>query len=458
MDDRNIKEILQKQRAFFHSGHTKDVAYRKAALKKLRSALHRYESRITEALALDLNRGEADTFLAELIPSLYELDHALKHLDRWTRPKKVRSPAMLFGASGRIYAEPYGTVLIIVPWNYPINLCIAPLVGALAAGNTVVIKPSELAPNASRILFEMIAETFPSEYVAVVEGGIETSTALLRERFDYIFFTGSTAVGKVVMEAAAKHLTPVTLELGGKSPTIVHRDADLPLAAKRIVWAKCMNAGQTCVAPDYALVHEEVHARFLKLLSHEMEAMYPEALTNGKLNRLVNQRHYERVLGYLTRGTMIYGGRSDAMRLLLEPTILIPDGWEDPVMTEEIFGPILPVISYKQLSDAIEQISKRPKPLALYVFSQSSEVQQTIMEQLSFGGGCINDCITHLVHPGLPFGGVGDSGMGAYHGQTSFDLFSHRKSVLTQTTRFDFPFRYMQSGEHIRLLKRLLRL
>jgi aldehyde dehydrogenase (NAD+) len=324
---------------------------------------------------------------------------------------------------------------VIAPWNYPFQLAVSPFVGAVAAGNCVVLKPSELTPQTSRILAQMINENFPEEYLAVVEGGVETSTALLKENFDYIFFTGSTMVGKIVAEAAAKHLTPVTLELGGKSPTIVHKDANIQEAAKHIVRGKFSNAGQTCVAPDYLLVQRDVKDELLAQLKEVVTNLYGENVSENDFPHIVSEKHFDRLHSYLTNGDLVFGGKSNRSRLFIEPTVLSNISWEDDVMQDEIFGPILPVIVYDELDEVIDEIVKRPKPLALYLFSEDEAVQDQILSNVSFGGGAINDTINHITSHYLPFGGVGESGMGAYHGQASFSTFSHEKSILRRSNK-----------------------
>ncbi|MEW8985902.1 MAG: aldehyde dehydrogenase, partial [Bacillus sp. (in: firmicutes)] len=375
----------------------------------------------------------------------------------WVNPEKVKTPVSNIGSTSYIYSEPYGVVLIIAPWNYPFQLAIAPLIGAIAAGNCAILKPSELTPKTSELLRKMITDLFPEEYIAVVEGGVEASQSLLAEDVDYIFFTGSVPIGKVIMEAAAKNLTPVTLELGGKSPCIVHHDANVKLAAKRIAWGKFINAGQTCVAPDYLYVHESIRDEFLQDFQLATHELYGAALENPEYTRIVSKRHFDRLLTFLNNGDMFMGGGSNEETLTIEPTVLTEITWNDPIMQEEIFGPILPVLPYRELSEVIDGIHKHPNPLALYLFSENESIQQEVLHQLSFGGGCINDTVYHLASPYLPFGGVGSSGIGAYHGKGSFDTFSHRKSVLKQTTKFDLPFRYPNVKDGLKKLKWFLK-
>lgn len=432
----NYQELTKKQLSFFHSGKTKDVAFRIETLKKLRELVLGHEEDILKAVKADLNKPEMEAKRAEIGLVLSEIDFALENLAEWAAPKEVETPSTHAGAKSYIYQDPYGLALVIAPWNYPFQLAVSPVVGAIAAGNCVVLKPSELTPHTSSLLAKMFNENFPEEYLTVVEGEVETSTALLKENFDYIFFTGSTMVGKIVAEAAAKHLTPVTLELGGKSPTIVHEDANIEEAAKRIARGKFANAGQTCVAPDYILVQRNVKDELLSNLKEVVTNTYGEDVSqNLDFPHVVSEKHFDRLSSFLTNGKIVFGGKTDRSRLFIEPTVLDNISWEDNVMQDEIFGPILPVIVYDEISEVIEAIVKRPKPLALYLFSEGEAVQDHILNSVSFGGGSINDTINHMTSHYLPFGGVGDSGMGAYHGKASFDTFSHAKSILKRSNK-----------------------
>jgi len=432
----NYQELTKKQLSFFRSGKTKDVAFRIETLKKLRELVVRHEDDILKAVKADLNKPEMEAKRAEVGLVLSEIDFAVKNLAEWAAPKEVETPSTHAGAKSYIYQDPYGLALVIAPWNYPFQLAVSPVVGAIAAGNCVVLKPSELTPHTSSLLAKMFNENFPEEYLTVVEGEVETSTALLKENFDYIFFTGSTMVGKIVAEAAAKHLTPVTLELGGKSPTIVHEDANIEEAAKRIARGKFANAGQTCVAPDYILVQRNVKDELLANLKQVVTNTYGEDVSqNLDFPHVVSEKHFDRLNSFLTNGDIVFGGKTDRSRLFIEPTVLDNISWEDNVMQDEIFGPILPVIVYDEISEVIEAIVKRPKPLALYLFSEDEAVQDRILNSVSFGGGSINDTINHMTSHYLPFGGVGDSGMGAYHGKASFDTFSHAKSILKRSNK-----------------------
>lgn len=448
------QQILEKQRHFFQTERTKDISFRLQQLEALTNGLLRYEEAFLSALKTDLNKSAFEAFLTEFGMIFEEIRYAKKHLKSWARPKRVPTPLTLFGARSQIYKEPYGVTLIISPWNYPLYLTFGPLIGALAAGNCVIIKPSEHVPTISSVLKEMIEDTFSEEYITVIEGNAATSQALLDEKLDYIFFTGSTQVGKSVMQQAAKHLTPITLELGGKSPCIVDETANIALTAKRIIWGKCLNAGQTCIAPDYLLVHERVKESLIHELKEAIRHLYGDhPLTNEQLPHIVTDHHFDRLQQLMTETNIIVGGASDKSTRAIEPTLLDDITWDSEVMQEEIFGPILPILTYSDLEEATRQVKAQPKPLALYLFSENKAVQKTILESISFGGGCINDVIYHIASPHLPFGGVGESGMGAYHGQASFDLFSHHKSILKQTSRFDLPFRYPTMKNGLKLLR-----
>lgn len=451
--------LIKKQREFFSTGKTKEVAFRMEALKKIRNLIKTHQKEIMDALHKDLNKSEFESYTTEIGFVLEELRYTMKHLEKWAKPRKVKTSLTGFGSKNYIYPEPYGVVLVISPWNYPFQLAFAPLIGAIAAGNCAILKPSELTPKTSELLTKLIREHFQEDYIAIVEGGVETSTALLEEKTDYIFFTGSVAVGKVIMEAAAKHLTPVTLELGGKSPCIVHKDANLRYAAKRIAWGKYTNAGQTCVAPDYLYVHNEVKEEFLNLLTEVIQELYGNALSEeSKFTKIVSGRHFNRLTSFIDNsGVLYYGGESDADKHLISPTVLTDVTWEHPIMEDEIFGPILPVMGYDDILQTIDEINKRPKPLALYIFSEVERVQNKVLDSISFGGGCVNDTVYHFTSPHLPFGGVGDSGIGAYHGKGSFDVFSHEKGIMKQTTKFDLPLRYPTTKHGLKLIKMIMK-
>ncbi|GAE25380.1 aldehyde dehydrogenase [Halalkalibacter wakoensis JCM 9140] len=454
----NASLLIQKQKQFFQTGKTKEIAFRMNSLQSLKDGIKANEDKLLQALQEDLNKSEFEAYTSEIGIVLEEIRFTLKKLQSWAKPKKVKTPMTHIGSSSYIYSEPYGVAFIIAPWNYPFQLAIAPLIGAIAAGNCAILKPSELTPKTSEVLQNLISESFPKEYLTVVQGGVEESQTLLEENFDYIFFTGSVPVGKIIMESAAKTLTPVTLELGGKSPCIVHEDAHIQLAAKRIAWGKFMNAGQTCVAPDYLYVHKNIKKEFMKCFHQAIQELYgKEPLKNPNYTRIVSEKHFIRLQSFVQHGTIAIGGKTDKDTLTIEPTVLEGVSWEDAIMKDEIFGPILPVLEYDRLSNVIEDIHNHPNPLALYVFSEDTNVQQKVVNSVSFGGGCINDTVYHITSPYLPFGGVGTSGVGAYHGKGSFDTFSHQKSILKQTTRFDIPLRYPNVKNGLKKIKYFLK-
>ena len=443
------------QKSWFNEGQTKSYAFRKEQLLTMKKMLTTFEKPILNALKFDLNKSEYEAYASEIAFLKSEIDHHVKQLKSWMQPTKVKTPLTHTGSKNFIRKEPYGTVLVIAPWNYPFQLALAPVIGAIAAGNTVIIKPSELTPTVSWVLKKMIEQYFAPHFISVIEGDKDVTQELLDQPIDYIFFTGSVPVGKIIMEKASKRLIPVTLELGGKSPTIVHKDANIDLAAKRIVWGKYTNAGQTCIAPDYLYVHHEVKADLIHAMKKYIQQFYGEnPLENDDYTKIVNQSHFDRVSSYLESGTVVVGGSTDEARHKISPTVLDQIVWEDPVMKDEIFGPILPLLTYSNLDEVIEQINERPKPLALYYFGENEVDQQRILHSISFGGGCINDTLYHIINPHLPFGGVGESGMGSYHGKRSFDTFTHEKSITKQTTRFDQNFRYPGSQLGLTVLKK----
>ncbi|MFP4460407.1 MAG: aldehyde dehydrogenase [Candidatus Zixiibacteriota bacterium] len=443
MQKTDIKDILKKQREFFDSGKTKSYEFRKKQLANLRRMIDDKDDLFYDALMADLHKSKYESYATEIGFTLSEISYAEKHLKKWMKPDKVRTPLLHFPAKSRIYYEPYGLSLIISPWNYPFQLALSPLIGAISAGNCAILKPSEFSPATSEALKDAIAEYFEPGFVTVVLGEVETSKALLAEIFDYIFFTGSPGVGKAVMTAAAKHLTPVTLELGGKSPVIVHEDAKLDIAAKKITWGKFLNAGQTCIAPDYALVHSSIKEQFIERLVKYITQFYqPNIRESSDYGRIITQKHFGRLESLLDGGKIVYGGQTDRSELFFEPTILTELDLKSKVMEEEIFGPIFPILEYDNIEEAMEFIESKSKPLSLYLFSESKKIEKMVTGRLSFGGGCINDVILHLATPHLPFGGVGRSGMGAYHGKESFLTFSHRKSILHKGLWFDLPLKY----------------
>ncbi len=443
MSNLDIKTILHNQREYFQSRSTKPVSFRLAMLKDLKLAIIRREQEIITALKKDLNKPPFEAYATEIGLTLEELKYTIRHLHVWAKPRKVKTGMANFPAKSYITPEPYGIALIMSPWNYPFNLALTPLIGAIAAGNCSIIKPSAYAPHTSSVVAQIIGDCFADKFVAVVEGGRQTNQDLLREKFDYIFFTGSVAVGKTVMRAAADHLTPVTLELGGKSPCIVDREVNIDLAARRITWGKFLNAGQTCVAPDYLLVHKSIKDKLLGDIKKYITNFYgQDPCSNPDYPKIINHRHFNRLLNLLKQGDLVTGSQYSEDKLVIEPTVIEHITWENPVMQEEIFGPILPVLEYEDLAGVIAELSRQPSPLALYFFSTNRRNQQRIIENLSFGGGCINDTIMHLATPYLPFGGVGNSGMGSYHGIASFDTFSHPKSILNKSNLLDIKLRY----------------
>ncbi|MFM7449665.1 MAG: aldehyde dehydrogenase [Leptolyngbyaceae cyanobacterium] len=439
--DRSIQRILQSQRAFFNTGQTRALSFRLAQLQRLKQGIIQFQDEIVEAAKADLGRPAFEAYFE--IATLTEINLALKKLRSWVKPQPAPTSIDLFPAKAWTQPEPLGVVLIIGPWNYPFQLMISPLVGAIAAGNCAILKPSELAPHTSSIVTRLIETVFEPDHVAVVEGDATVSQALLAEQFDHIFFTGGTAIGRVVMAAAAKHLTPVTLELGGKSPCIVEADIQVEVAAKRIAWGKFINAGQTCIAPDYLLVNRRIKPALLEAIQQAIREFYGEdPASSPDYARLINQRHFNRVAALLETGDRVIGGQIDPETRYIAPTVLDNIGWDAPIMQEEIFGPILPVLEYDTLEQAIAWVNARPKPLALYFFSRDQHKKQLVLQHTSSGGVCFNDVVMQVAVVGLPFGGVGQSGMGRYHGKASFDTFSHFKSVLQRSFWIDLGWRY----------------
>ena len=439
----DIQALIAGQRAYFRRGETLGLTARRAALARLRQAILAREEEINAALAADLNKSPTETYMCEIGMTLSELSFVEKHLAGWMRDRRCPTPLAQFHAKSFTVSEPYGVVLIMSPWNYPFMLTMEPLIGAIAAGNCCVVKPSAYSPATSAVIRELVAHCFPPEYAAVVEGGRAENQALLDQKFDYIFFTGGVSVGREVMSRAAANLTPVTLELGGKSPCVVDATARLELAAKRLVFGKLLNCGQTCVAPDYLLIDRRVKDPFLSHVKKWMAAMYGrDPLDNAGYVRMINRKHFDRVMGLIDPEKVVYGGKGDPDTLKIQPTILDNVSPDDPVMGEEIFGPVLPVLTYDTVDQAEAFINDRPHPLALYLFSEDRAVQERFLRCVPFGGGCINDTIIHLATSRMGFGGVGDSGMGSYHGKYSFDTFSHQKSVVKKSTWLDLPFRY----------------
>lgn len=443
MEQEVIHHMLEKQREFFRSGVTLPPIYRIEHLRRLRETICANEGKITEALKSDLGKSGFESYMCEVGLVLEEIRYMLKYACGLSKPRSVSTPLHQFAAKSYIQPEPYGNVLIMSPWNYPFLLTMGPLVDALAAGNTAVIKPSAYSPATSRVIQELIEACFDPAYVAVVTGGRAENQALLEEKFHYIFFTGSQSVGKVVMEKAAQHLTPVTLELGGKSPCIVDETADLKLAARRIVFGKFLNCGQTCVAPDYVWVHESVKEPLIRLIFEQIRVQYGEhPLENPNYGKIISARHFERLLSLIDPKKVVMGGTWDAQRQKIAPTVLNSVTWEDAVMGQEIFGPVLPIMTFTELEDVISLLQGKDTPLALYFFSRHRPSIESVTQRIPYGGGCINDTIIHLATTAMGFGGVGESGMGSYHGKTGFDTFSHMKSIVDKKTWIDLPMRY----------------
>ena len=431
MSPESISQTMARLRAFFDSGKTRSIDFRIAQLKKLKEGIRKYEPAIMASLYDDLRKPPFESYASEIGILYMEIDHVIRHLRSWSRSRRAATPIIHFLSRSRIDQEPYGVVLIISPWNYPFQLAVAPLIGAIAAGNCALIKPSEFSPSTSQTIANLVGELFEADYIAVFQGEAHATQKLLEEKFDYIFFTGSTAVGRSIMNAAARHLTPVTLELGGKSPCIVHEDASLKYGMKRIVWGKFFNAGQTCIAPDYILIHTKQKDVFIEKMIRTIYSFYGEdPMTSPDYARIVNERHFNRLVALMKNGRMLYGGKYLRNDLYISPTMIDQVSPEEPLMQEEIFGPLLPLIEYDNIDEAIAFVNRKPRPLALYCFSESRTIQDKVLRETSFGGGCINDTISHIGSQELPFGGVGESGMGAYHGKASFDTFpSARHSV-----------------------------
>ena len=452
-----IIAIRNAQKEYFASGATLDIKFRKAMLKKMLEAMDKWEKRLADALWTDLHKSYEEAYMTEISIVKGEIKSHIKNVCRWARRRKACSPLKLFPSRSYTVKEPLGNSLIISPWNYPVQLLLNPLVGAISSGCTAVLKPSPYVPNVSQTIADMISESFPQEYIAVVQGHRDVNTALLAQRWDIIFFTGSPDLGKTVMTAAAQHLTPVVLELGGKSPCIINKDADIDVTAKRLAWGKTLNCGQTCIAPDYILIHKEVKDAFIKAFDRELKVLHGEdIMTDKHYVRIVSDRSFERISGYFKDGDIIYGGRTDAKTRFIEPTIIENMPLDSPVMTEEIFGPLFPMITIEDnfLETATSFVTSREKPLAFYYFGKESDGWD-IIRHTSSGGGCINDVIMHIANENIPFGGVGNSGMGRYHDKDSFEAFSHTRSIVATGTCIDLPFRYMPY-KMFKLVKKLL--
>ena len=443
MTEKEIHDIVDRQRKYFQTGATLSADMRIAGLRRLYTAVSQRETEIREALKKDLGKSGFESYMCETGMVLEEISYMLKHIRSFSREKRRRTPLAQFHSRSYQKPSPYGVTLIMSPWNYPFMLTLSPLVDALAAGNTAVVKPSAYSPHTSRLILDILSQCFEPRYVAVVTGGRAENTCLLQEHFDYIFFTGSQSVGKEVMRKAAEHLTPITLELGGKSPCIVDKTANLKLAAKRIVFGKYLNCGQTCVAPDYVYCHRSVKDQLLKEVQDQIRKQYgSHPLDNPDYGKIINEKHFDRILGLIEETKVIHGGSSDRKALRIEPTVLDNVSFSDPVMQEEIFGPIMPVLVFDSLEEVISKVNSMPHPLALYFFTSDKAAAKEITSRCGFGGGCINDTIIHLATTEMGFGGFGESGMGAYHGKTGFDTFTHYKSIVDKKTWLDLPMRY----------------
>ena len=459
MTEQEIKDILQQQNHFFSSGKTIPAEFRLKQLESLKEAMIRHEADLAAALKEDLGKSRMESYMCEIGLTLSELTWMQKHLRSLMRSKRVSTPAAQFAAKSFRSPSPYGTVLIMSPWNYPVLLTLDPLIDAIAAGNTAVVKPSAYAPCTFDVMKTMIEECFPAHYVAVVDGGRAENQALLQQRFDMIFFTGGKTVGREVLRHAAEYLTPVTLELGGKSPCIVDSTAKIRLAAKRIVFGKYLNCGQTCVAPDYILCDKRIRDELITAILAEIEKQFgKEPLKNPNYGKIINEKHFERILGLINGEKLVYGGQSEPESLRIAPTVLNNITWDDAVMGEEIFGPLLPILTFDTLDEALDTVESHPHPLALYFFSEDKAAQKKVLDTCRFGGGCINDTIIHLATSDMPFGGVGESGMGSYHGRVGFETFSHYRSIVDKKTWMDLPIRYQKyTGLKVKMMRMFLK-
>lgn len=458
MNEDSIKDVFESQKEYFLTDSTRDLDFRIRSLRALREEIINNEREIQEALFKDLHKSEEEAYLTEIGIIVSEINQNIKKLKRWAKPKKVRSSIACFPSSAKIVSEPYGVVLIISPWNYPFQLAISPLIGAIASGNTAIVKPAEYSPNTSNIIKKIIDKVFNSNYVKTIIGGKEESQILLDFNFDYIFFTGSPVLGKVVMEKASKHLTPITLELGGKSPCIVDETCDIKLSAKRIAFGKFLNSGQTCIAPDHVFIHKSIKEEFVSELIKVINTFYSDDQEKSKdFGRIINELHFDRVSALLQDGDIIFGGKVNREERYISPTLIENIKQDSELLHSEIFGPILPIIEFENIDELIETIRVKPKPLALYIFSSSKQIQNKIIFKISSGGVCVNDTIMHLVPENLPFGGVGNSGMGSYHGKKSFETFSHQRSVLIRGTFLDIALRYPPfTNKKLSLIKKLI--
>ncbi|MFK7970764.1 MAG: aldehyde dehydrogenase [Bacteroidia bacterium] len=435
--------LLAQKKAYFFSGETRSVGFRRKKLKALKEVIKRREQEVFDAIYADFKKPVFETLGTEVAYVIAEIDQAIKHLNDWAKPRSLNATLLNFPAREYVQPEPFGVSLIIAPWNYPFQLVFAPLVAAIAAGNCAVVKPSELTVQTSLLMESIIAEVFDPEYVSVVQGAVQTSTNLLTQPWDHLFFTGSVPVGKIIMKAAAEHLIPVVLELGGKSPCIIDKTADLKIAAHRIMWGKFLNAGQSCVAPDYLLVHEDIKQALLEKMQLVLTKFYSNTPAESPdFARIISDRHFDRLVSFLDDGKIVVGGEHDKASRFIAPTILDDVQWDDAVMQDEIFGPVLPVLTFTDLDEAIRTVNARPKPLALYIFSEKHRIQNKVLAETSSGGSCVNDTVSHMANPDMPFGGVGTSGLGSYHGKAGFDAFSNLKAVTRRGSWLDIPLRY----------------
>lgn len=456
----DVEHWITAQRNFYFSSITKDIEFRKQQLLNLKEAIKKYEKNIIQALKLDLNKSEFEAYATEVGIVLDSISYMLKNINDWAKPISVKTPVMFQPGKSYIVREPYGVVLIIGPFNYPFQLVIEPLIGAIIGGNTAIIKPSEASIHTTNIIKKIISEVFDENYVRVVEGEKAEVEALIHAPFDFIFFTGSVSTGKVIMRAAANRLTPITLELGGKSPVIVDQTANLEVAAKRIAWGKFNNNGQTCVAPDYVLVHSSVYKKFVKILKQTITSFYSKEPKESKdYGRIIHRQHFDRLQMIIDaeQERITFGGKTDPEQLYIEPTIIEGADWDSKVMEDEIFGPILPIMAYNDLANAIYYIRKLPKPLAAYLFSENEKAIQYFLSELPFGGGCINDIMTHVGNAHLPFGGVGPSGIGSYHGKASFECFTHPKSIMQRSTKFANNILFPPYKQKVKLVRAIIK-
>lgn len=458
MNYKNINELLNDQKKFFYTGKTKEVFFRIETLRKLKNLIIENESEIMDALFKDLHKSKTESYTSEIAYVLKEIDFAIKNLKNWNKPQKAKTSLINQPGNSFVIHEPYGIILIIGPWNYPFGLIFSPLIGAISAGNCVVLKPSEISGKTSEVIADIINKNFPESYLSVIEGDASVSQSLINENIDYIFFTGSTQVGKKIMQAASEYLIPVTLELGGKNPCIVDKDIDFKITAKRIVWGKFFNAGQTCIAPDYLLIHNDIKDEFLEILKETMEQFYPK-INNDNLDysHIVNHKHYNRLEALMLEGNIIIGGDKNSKELYISPTVITDLDFNSKIMKEEIFGPLLPLIPYKNLDDEINRLKTQPKPLALYFFSKDKNKQQKIISETISGSVCINGTIHTIMTNKMPFGGVAQSGFGYYHGKSSFETFSHKKSILKKSFKFDLKSVYPPYKTKLSILKHFIK-